>query len=59
MEKVKRIHADYTIIATGSTPRKLPNAIVDEKVILTSDGIEQIDDFPKSMVICRSWSYWL
>lgn len=49
--KVKRIHADYTIIATGSKPRKLPNAQVDEKVILTSDGIEKIDDFPKSMVI--------
>lgn len=49
--KVKRIHADYTIIATGSKPRKLPNMEVDEKIIMTSDGIDHISDFPKSMVI--------
>jgi dihydrolipoamide dehydrogenase len=43
--------ADYIIIATGSSPRKIPNMDVDEKHILTSDGIEQIADFPKSLVI--------
>lgn len=49
--EIEKINANYTIIATGSTPRKLPNINVDEKTILTSDGIEHINDFPKSMVI--------
>lgn len=45
------IWAENIVIATGSRPRKLPNIEVDEKSILTSDGIHHIDDFPKSMVI--------
>jgi len=49
--KAKEIHADYTIIATGSKPRKLANTNVDEKIIMTSNGIDHIDDYPKSMVI--------
>ena len=49
--KDKIIKADYTIIATGSKPRKLPNTPVDEKIIMTSDGIHHMDDFPKSLVI--------
>jgi len=42
---------DYIIIATGSRPRYLPNIPIDEENILTSNGIEQMEDFPKSMVI--------
>ena len=42
---------NYIIIATGSRPRYLPNIPIDEEYILTSDGIEQLDDFPESMVI--------
>ncbi|HIP37681.1 MAG TPA: NAD(P)/FAD-dependent oxidoreductase [Crocinitomix sp.] len=45
------INGKYIVIATGSRPRKLPNMDVDEVHILTSDGIDQIEDFPKSMVI--------
>ncbi len=45
------VWADYIILATGSRPRKLPGIPVDEKIILTSDGIEHLQDFPKSMVI--------
>lgn len=45
------IYAENTIIATGSRPRVLPNIKVDEKVILTSDGILHLDQFPKSLVI--------
>jgi dihydrolipoamide dehydrogenase len=45
------VFADYTIIATGSRPRVIPGLDVDEKTILTSDGILHIDSFPKSMVI--------
>lgn len=45
------IYAENTIIAAGSRPRHLPNIEVDEKIILTSDGLLELDDFPKSMVI--------
>ncbi len=45
------VHGDYIVLATGSRPRKLPHIPIDEKVILTSDGIEALDAFPKSMVI--------
>ena len=46
-----KIWADHIILATGSRPRKLDNIPVDEKIILTSDGIEHLEDFPESMVI--------
>lgn len=49
-EKIK-IQSDYIILATGSRPRKLPHIPIDEQHILTSDGIDQLEDFPKSMVI--------
>lgn len=49
VEKV--IWGENIIIATGSRPRSLPNIIADEKAILTSNGIDSIQDFPKSMVI--------
>ncbi|MCB0476812.1 MAG: NAD(P)/FAD-dependent oxidoreductase [Crocinitomicaceae bacterium] len=47
----KVIYGEHIILATGSTPRRLPNIIADEEVILTSDGIDEIEDFPKSMVV--------
>ena len=49
--ETKIIEADNTILATGSRARKLPNVDIDEKIIMTSDGIHQIEDFPKSLVI--------
>lgn len=42
---------DHIIIATGSRPRYLSDIPIDEKVILTSDGISALKDYPKSMVI--------
>lgn len=45
------IYAENIIIASGSRPRKLPNIDVDEKIIMTSDGIHHMDDFPRSLVI--------
>jgi dihydrolipoamide dehydrogenase len=45
------IFSDFILLATGSRPRKLPNIIIDEKHIVTSDGIESFTEFPKSMVI--------
>jgi len=50
-EAQKLIEAEHTIIATGSRPRLLPQFDIDEKVILSSDGIDCIDDFPESLVI--------
>ena len=43
--------ADYIILATGSRPRILPNIPVDGKTIFTSDGISDLEGFPKSIVI--------
>ncbi len=45
------IEADNLILATGSRPRKLSHIPIDEKVILTSDGIDALEAFPESMVI--------
>ncbi len=45
------IEAENIIIATGSKPRKLPNIPIDEKIIVTSDGVENFENFPKSLVI--------
>lgn len=47
----KSIYADFTVLAIGSRPRYLPNIPIDEKIIVTSDGISSFSDFPKSMVI--------
>ncbi|UTW60914.1 NAD(P)/FAD-dependent oxidoreductase [bacterium SCSIO 12741] len=43
--------ADNIILAVGSRPRYLPNIPIDEKTIMTSDGISSLEDFPKSIVI--------
>ncbi|MGB1041228.1 MAG: dihydrolipoyl dehydrogenase family protein [Flavobacteriales bacterium] len=45
------IWSENIIIATGSRPRVIPNINVDEKIIMTSDGIHHMDSFPKSLVI--------
>lgn len=45
------IYADYIVLATGSRPRKLAHIPIDEKIIVTSDGIETFDHFPESIVI--------
>jgi dihydrolipoamide dehydrogenase len=45
------VATDYIILATGSRPRYLPELPIDEKIVMTSDGIENMEDFPESMVI--------
>ncbi|MEQ8302710.1 MAG: NAD(P)/FAD-dependent oxidoreductase [Cyclobacteriaceae bacterium] len=45
------VWADFIILATGSRPRLLPELPIDEKIVLTSEGIETLTDFPESMVI--------
>jgi dihydrolipoamide dehydrogenase len=49
--KKEKVSADYIILATGSRPRYLPELPIDEKIVMTSDGIENMGDFPESMVI--------
>lgn len=46
-----QVSAEKTIIAAGSRPRLLPEIPVDEKVIVTSNGILHFDRFPRSLVI--------
>lgn len=45
------VFADYVVLATGSRPRHLAELPIDEKHVLTSEGIENMEDFPESMVI--------
>lgn len=45
------IWAENIVLATGSRPRKIPNIDVDEKIVMTSDGIHHMESFPKSLVI--------
>lgn len=45
------VFADHIILATGSRPRYLPELPIDEKIVMTSNGIEQMTDFPESLVI--------
>lgn len=47
----KIISTQNILITTGSRPRHLPHIPIDEKVILTSDGVRNLTHFPKSMVI--------
>jgi len=47
----KTIWGENIILATGSRPRKIASIEVDEKSILTSDGIDCLKDYPKSLVI--------
>ncbi len=49
--KTEKVWADYVILATGSRPRYLPELPIDEKIVMTSDGIEGMEEFPESMVI--------
>jgi len=45
------VTAAHIILATGSRPRYLPELPIDEKIVMTSEGIENMEDFPESMVI--------
>jgi len=47
----KVVWGDNIVIATGSRPRIIESYNVNNRTILTSDGIDQIEDFPKSLVI--------
>ena len=45
------VWGDYIVLATGSRPRYIPNIPIDEKTVVTSDGIHSFVDYPKSLLI--------
>ena len=45
------VKAEKILIATGSHPRYLSNIPIDEQIIMTSDGVKNIHEFPESLVI--------
>ena len=45
------VEAEYIILATGSVPRKLAHLPIDEETVFTSDGLDNLTSFPKSIVI--------
>jgi dihydrolipoamide dehydrogenase len=47
----RAIEAEHFLIATGSAPRQPEGIAIDGEHIVTSDHIEQLADFPGSMVI--------
>lgn len=49
--RTERVKTDYVVLATGSRPRYLPELPIDERIVMTSEGIEEMADFPESMVI--------
>jgi len=50
-DEEKVIWAENIIIATGSRPKKIPTIPIDEKIVMTSNGIHHLTDYPKSLVI--------
>jgi dihydrolipoamide dehydrogenase len=47
----KIVSGDNILIATGSRPRYLPHIAIDEQIIMTSDGIKNLTELPKSLVV--------
>ena len=48
---IKTVWAENILICTGSRPRYLPHIPIDEKTIVTSDGVKNFTSLPKSMVV--------
>jgi len=48
------ISAEFIIIATGSSPKELPNLPVDQERIINSDGILNLNKFPERIMIIGS-----
>ena len=45
------IHADYFLICPGSKPRKFPNIETDQERIIDSNGVLNLKQFPKRLMI--------
>ncbi|MDW8235054.1 MAG: NAD(P)/FAD-dependent oxidoreductase [Bacteroidia bacterium] len=49
-----RVEAPHFLLATGSRPRLLPNLPIDGKRVFTSDHIDQLEEFPRELLIIGS-----
>jgi dihydrolipoamide dehydrogenase len=50
-DQTETVKADFFLICTGSKPRDFPGIPVDQKRILNSDGILNLKEFPKRLVV--------
>ncbi|HUJ73712.1 MAG TPA: NAD(P)/FAD-dependent oxidoreductase, partial [bacterium] len=50
-EGTETLEVEHIVLATGSRPRTLPSIPIDERTIMTSDGVSSLRDFPRSIVI--------
>ncbi|MGH9399038.1 MAG: FAD-dependent oxidoreductase, partial [Thermoanaerobaculia bacterium] len=48
------VAAKNILVATGSTPRSLPGIEIDEKVVLSSTGILEMAEVPRSLLVIGS-----
>jgi NAD(P) transhydrogenase len=49
--RVQRFHADFVVVATGSSPRTPPDVPVDHEHILDSDSILSMTYLPKTLTV--------
>lgn len=45
------LEAKHVILAAGSSPKSLPNVVVDHKRIINSDSALEIPEIPKSLIV--------
>lgn len=45
------VWGENIVLATGSRPRNLKDIPIDEKTVITSDGISTFENYPKSLLI--------
>lgn len=45
------VWGENIVLATGSRPRYIKDIPIDEKIVVTSDGINSFEDYPKSLLI--------
>lgn len=50
-EAITRVHADHTLIATGSRPRRPSDIPFDDRQIVDSDSILRLTSMPRSIMI--------
>jgi NAD(P) transhydrogenase len=49
--RIRKVTADKIVIATGTRPARPSSVAFDEKTIIDSDGMNHLDNVPRSMVV--------
>jgi NAD(P) transhydrogenase len=49
--RLRRVSAEKFVIATGTRPARPPSVAFDERTVIDSDGIVNLDKVPRSMVV--------